>query len=102
MSDVKQTTGIRLGLDKRLVLTAAANHRKNHQIRGRIKPFLRRIAGCFGCRFGGAAQVLDPGNVPQMLKANAGKSGDFLFCKDLLAEPDRRAAHVLTHPSDAQ
>jgi hypothetical protein len=94
MSNVKQGSGIRLGLDERLVLTAAANHREDHQIRRRIKPFLRRTAGRFGCRFGGAAQMLQPSNIPQVLQANAGKSGDFLFCKDFLAEPDRWAAHV--------
>src|SRR5260370_199203 len=78
----------------RSMLTAAANPREDHQIRRRIKPFLRRTAGCFRCHFGGPAQVLDPRKVPQMLQANAGESGDFFFCKDLLAEPDRRAAHV--------
>ena len=83
----------RTEFDQRLVLTAAANSREDHHIRGRIEPFLRRTRR-FRCCFNGAAQVLHPRMVPQMLKTNAGKSGDFLFCKGLLAEPDRRAAHV--------
>ena len=81
-----------------LMFAAAADHRKNHQIRGSIEPFLRWTSG----RLGGAAQMLDAGKISQMLGANAGDSGDFFFCKDLLAGPDCWAAHISLHPSDAQ